>query len=84
MGGKDAIHLKQLYDSSLQPNELQILLKKLADESFLNGKSGSLSMDNNGFQKKIKVNYILHYLSTTIWFRYCKSIRYQKTIMESI
>jgi len=58
MGGKDAIHLKQLYDSSLQPNELQILLKKLADESFLNGKSGSLSMDNNGFQKKIKKNHI--------------------------
>lgn len=34
MGGKDVIHIKQLEESFLQQNDLQNLLKKLADEKF--------------------------------------------------
>ncbi|XP_020581935.1 MACPF domain-containing protein NSL1-like [Phalaenopsis equestris] len=34
MGGKDVIHIKQLEESVLQQNEVQNLLKKLADEKF--------------------------------------------------
>eukprot|EP01018_Ginkgo_biloba_P011169 Gb_02650 [translate_table: standard] len=35
MGGKDAIYLKQHHTSSLQPTEVQTLLKRIADERFL-------------------------------------------------
>ncbi|KAH0462949.1 hypothetical protein IEQ34_007531 [Dendrobium chrysotoxum] len=34
MGGKDVIHIKQLEESILQQNDVQNLLKKLADEKF--------------------------------------------------
>ncbi|TYI81720.1 hypothetical protein E1A91_D05G173300v1 [Gossypium mustelinum] len=34
MGGKDVIHVKQLQNSNLQPNEVQKTLKQLADERF--------------------------------------------------
>ncbi|KAK8642106.1 hypothetical protein V6N13_011466 [Hibiscus sabdariffa] len=34
MGGKDVIHVKQLQNSNLQPNEVQKILKQLADERF--------------------------------------------------
>ncbi|XP_057858247.2 MACPF domain-containing protein At4g24290 [Cryptomeria japonica] len=34
MGGKDAIYLKQHHDSSVQPTEIQSLLKQIADERF--------------------------------------------------
>ncbi|XP_062095761.1 MACPF domain-containing protein NSL1 [Humulus lupulus] len=34
MGGKDVVHVKQLQNSNLQPNEVQKLLKELADERF--------------------------------------------------
>lgn len=36
MGGKDVVHLKQLHNSPLHPNEVQKLLKQLADERFPN------------------------------------------------
>ncbi|XVF27602.1 hypothetical protein REPUB_Repub14bG0122400 [Reevesia pubescens] len=34
MGGKDVIHIKQLQNSNLDPNEVQKTLKQLADERF--------------------------------------------------
>ncbi|KAM6559600.1 hypothetical protein CsatA_028839 [Cannabis sativa] len=34
MGGKDVVHVKQLQNSQLQTNEVQKLLKELADERF--------------------------------------------------
>ncbi|GMI91557.1 necrotic spotted lesions 1 [Hibiscus trionum] len=34
MGGKDVIHVKQLQNSNIQPNEVQKILKQLADERF--------------------------------------------------
>lgn len=37
MGGKDVIHVKQLQNSNLPPNEVQKNLKQLADERFSEG-----------------------------------------------
>ncbi|KAI8525551.1 hypothetical protein RHMOL_Rhmol13G0239100 [Rhododendron molle] len=47
MGGKDVIHIKQLQSSSLQPTEVQKLLKELADKRF--SEDGSCTSNSNKF-----------------------------------
>lgn len=51
MGGKDAVHIKQLQNSNLHPIEVQKQLKQLADERFsedVNGKSASNPAELSG------------------------------------
>ncbi|KAE9461889.1 hypothetical protein C3L33_06210, partial [Rhododendron williamsianum] len=45
MGGKDVIHIKQHQSSSLQPTEVQKLLKELADKRF--SEDGSCTSNSN-------------------------------------
>lgn len=52
MGGKDVIHVKQLQSSSLQPTEVQKLLKELADKRF--SEDGSFASNSNKFSGKQK------------------------------
>ncbi|KAH9323158.1 hypothetical protein KI387_017797, partial [Taxus chinensis] len=52
MGGKDAIYLKQHHDSSLQPSEVQTLLKQIADERF----SDTDDRSSSNFEKAPKKN----------------------------
>ncbi|CAI9783681.1 unnamed protein product [Fraxinus pennsylvanica] len=54
MGGKDAIHIKQLQSSSLQPTEVQKLLKELADEKFSEEVNGSLAPKADNSSRKPK------------------------------
>ncbi|KAL8130429.1 hypothetical protein V2J09_019584 [Rumex salicifolius] len=55
MGGKDVIHVKQLHGSNLPPTELQMLLKKLADERFSQeGNSGRHSAASSTQKQKDK------------------------------
>ncbi|XP_047311170.1 MACPF domain-containing protein NSL1 [Impatiens glandulifera] len=49
MGGKDTVHIKQLQQSTLEPAELQKLLKQIADQRF----SEAMETDT-GFSKKNK------------------------------
>lgn len=56
MGGKDIVHIKQSQNSTLQPTEVQNLLKQLADERFYEDVTGSNSDDLSG---KIKVSRVL-------------------------
>ncbi|XP_024031046.1 MACPF domain-containing protein NSL1 isoform X2 [Morus notabilis] len=56
MGGKDVVHLKQLQNSQLLPNEVQNLLKQLADERFskdVNTSSVSDLTESSGKTKDI-------------------------------
>lgn len=53
MGGKDVIHIKQLQNSNLQPNDVQKTLKQLADERL------SENVKTPEFSEKPKVNLIL-------------------------
>lgn len=48
MGGKDAVHIKQLRSSDLQPTEVQKLLKQLADERFSDDAKLSYPVDVSG------------------------------------
>ncbi|CAL9015532.1 unnamed protein product [Prunus brigantina] len=51
MGGKDIVHIKQSQNSTLQPTEVQNLLKQLADERFYEDVTGSNSDDLSGKMK---------------------------------
>nr|DAD22810.1 TPA_asm: hypothetical protein HUJ06_024273 [Nelumbo nucifera] len=54
MGGKDVIHIKQLQNSNLQPNEVQKLLKQLADERFHEDVNGGLILNADELSRKLK------------------------------
>lgn len=54
MGGKDVIHLKQLQNSTLDPSEVQKLLKELADVKFVEDVNGNISLSSSEFSKKLK------------------------------
>ncbi|KAK1268554.1 MACPF domain-containing protein NSL1 [Acorus gramineus] len=54
MGGKEVIHLKQQQNSPLDPNEVQNLLKKLADERFSENFNDDFILDADGFSRKAK------------------------------
>ncbi|KAK6932601.1 Membrane attack complex component/perforin (MACPF) domain [Dillenia turbinata] len=54
MGGKDVIHIKQLQSSNLQPTDVQKLLKKLADDRFLEDASGSFNQSTDEKTRKLK------------------------------
>ncbi|KAF5205030.1 Macpf domain-containing protein [Thalictrum thalictroides] len=54
MGGKDVIHVKQLYESNIQPSEVQKWLKHLADGRFPEDANGSISMNASEFSQKAK------------------------------
>lgn len=55
MGGKDVIHIKQLQKSTLEPIEVQKLLKQLADEKFSeDGSEGPKSNPDNS-NERLKV-----------------------------
>lgn len=56
MGGKDVVHLKQLQNSQLLPNEVQNLLKQLADERFSKDVNTSSVSDLTESSGKTKVN----------------------------
>lgn len=64
MGGKDVIHIKQLQNSTLEPTQVQTLLKQLADEKFSedsNEKLPSEAAKVSGKQKeKNSVNWELN------------------------
>lgn len=49
MGGKDAIYMKQLYSSPLQPADLQKKLKDMADKMFIERTSSEKSNTRNKF-----------------------------------
>lgn len=49
MGGKDAIYMKQLYSSPLQPADLQKKLKDMADKMFIERRSSDKSNMRNKF-----------------------------------
>lgn len=49
MGGKDAIYMKQLYSSPLQPADLQKKLKDMADKMFIERRSSEKSNTRNKF-----------------------------------
>ncbi|XP_031127297.1 MACPF domain-containing protein NSL1-like [Ipomoea triloba] len=52
MGGKDVIHIKQLQKSTLEPIEVQKLLKQLADEKFSeDGSEGPKSNPDNSNER---------------------------------
>lgn len=51
MGGKDVIHLKQLQSSNLEPTDMQVLLKKLADERFSESENEILTQAPEGKKK---------------------------------
>eukprot|EP01018_Ginkgo_biloba_P023676 Gb_26619 [translate_table: standard] len=55
MGGKDVIYVKQQHTSSLQPTEVQKLLKRIADERFSDS-NGRLSLDSEETPRKDKVS----------------------------
>ncbi|PIA36571.1 hypothetical protein AQUCO_03300040v1 [Aquilegia coerulea] len=54
MGGMDVIHVKQLYESKIQPSEVQKWLKHLSDERFPEDANGSISMNVSEFSQKVK------------------------------
>ncbi|GMN26954.1 hypothetical protein TIFTF001_001481 [Ficus carica] len=49
MGGKDAIYMKQLYSSPLQPADIQKKLKDMADKMFIERRSSEKSNTRNKF-----------------------------------
>lgn len=51
MGGKDVIHIKQLQNSTLQPTEVQKLLKQLADQRF--SEDGGTDSDISSRKSKV-------------------------------
>lgn len=59
MGGKDVVHIKQLQNSRLQSNEVQKLLKDLADKRFSENVNGSSSLNTLDLSGKTKVKRIL-------------------------
>ncbi|KAF9611555.1 hypothetical protein IFM89_033559 [Coptis chinensis] len=59
MGGKDAITIKQLQNSSLQSSEVQKLLKNLADEIFAEDVNGSMSLNASEFSRKVKEQKVM-------------------------
>ncbi|XP_058197782.1 MACPF domain-containing protein NSL1 [Rhododendron vialii] len=61
MGGKDVIHIKQLQSSSLQPTEVQKLLKESADKRF--SEDGSCASNSNKLSGNKKDG------NTVIWDR---------------
>ncbi|KAG2683826.1 hypothetical protein I3760_10G051300 [Carya illinoinensis] len=54
MGGKDVIGIKQLEKSNLQPNEVQQLLKKFADQRFSEDENGSFLPNTAELSGKLK------------------------------
>lgn len=54
MGGKDVVHVKQLQNSHLQPNEVQKLLKELADERFSENVNRSSALNAHELSGKTK------------------------------
>lgn len=63
MGGKDVIGIKQLEKSNLQPNEVQQLLKKFADQRFSEDENGSFLPNTAELSGKLKVHKILKWTS---------------------
>lgn len=59
MGGKDVIHLKQLQSSNLEPTDMQVLLKKLADERFSEAENEILTQEPELSSGKKKVSQFL-------------------------
>ncbi|XP_072966568.1 MACPF domain-containing protein NSL1 isoform X2 [Typha angustifolia] len=53
MGGKDVISIKQLQESVLQKNDVQNILKKLADENFAKNSTGDINIRADQLQRKI-------------------------------
>ncbi|KAF7840282.1 MACPF domain-containing protein NSL1 [Senna tora] len=56
MGAKDVVHMKQLRSSDLQPDEVQELLKQLADERFSEDANLSLNIIKPDVSANIKNN----------------------------
>ena len=56
MGGKDVVHVKQLQNSNLPPNELRSLLKKLANERFSEDVNRISNSDARESSEKTEVN----------------------------
>ncbi|GAB4826988.1 kinetochore-associated protein nsl1 [Ancistrocladus abbreviatus] len=54
MGGKDVIHIKQLYGSNMSSTELQQLLKKMADERFSEDLDESFKFNSKAAREKWK------------------------------
>ncbi|KAG0458151.1 hypothetical protein HPP92_023308 [Vanilla planifolia] len=59
MGGKDVIHIKQLEESVLEQNDVQNLLKRLADEKFSEEPHSSQVLGNDELSSR-KEDNVLH------------------------
>lgn len=55
MGGKDVIHMKQSKKSDLEPEEMQRLLKQLAEERFFGVSNQTLNVNATKISAKLKV-----------------------------
>ena len=55
MGGKDAIYMKQLYSSPLQPADIQKKLKDMADKMFIERRSSEKSNTRNKVSRTLSL-----------------------------